>query len=328
MAWLGMDISREPIPGKRGEFVYRINGKRITSARKIARIERLAVPPAWNDVRIAASPAAKLQATGIDAAGRTQAIYHPAYRRRQERAKFERILRFAEKLPRLRRQVERDLRRRTLSREKVVACVIKLMDEQFFRVGNKTYAEQHESYGVTTLRRKHVSVDSSTVRFDFVGKSGKRHRRTVRDPQLARLVKQLRELRGYEIFRFFDDDGMLHDVDSRHVNAYVKEFMGDDFSAKDFRTWGGTLLAVSALLAAEHPEENTAALMRDMVRQVAERLGNTPAVTKASYIHPRVFAIAEDRVTLSKLRETMTRMQPRRYLSVEEQCVLKLLETG
>lgn len=319
-------IKRESL---NGSTVYSKNGTLIRSKREIDRINNLAIPPAWNNVEIAESPRAKVLARGVDEAGRTQAIYHPTFRRKQERDKFERILRFAEDLPKLRKQVDKDLRRRKLSRQKIVACIIKLMDQQFFRVGNTRYAKEHGSYGISTLRRKHVSTTPTTVTFDFVGKSGKRHRRKIRDPQVARIIEQLVEMPGYEIFRFFDQDGIIHNVESRHVNDYVKNIMGDDFSAKDFRTWGGTLLAVSALLSSELSAKETkpemARTMRRVVDEVADRLGNTPAVTKSSYIDPRVFETYNDGVTMPKLKRAMSRMRPRQYLSVEEQCVLKVL---
>lgn len=309
-----------------GEPAYFVGKRRITAKKEIARINALAIPPAWTDVEISPSASAKILARGLDDAGRRQAIYSPAHTRRQEKKKFARILRFAERLPALRRQVDRDLRRRRLSEEKVVACVIRLMDQQFFRVGNARYARKHKHYGLTTLRRKHVTVGSSRVTFDFIGKSGKRQYREVRDPQIARIVADLEQLPGHELFRFLDDDGELHDVDSRRVNAYIKRHMGEEFSAKDFRTWGGTLLATSALLAADQPDStDSAALVRDVIGQVADRLGNTPAVTKASYIDPRVFTALEDGTTIPRLRTAMARMRPRTYLTVEEQCVQKVL---
>lgn len=323
-------MSRLPITRERDgdETVYRNAGRRIRSAREIARIEALAIPPAWTDVEIARSSSAKVLARGFDDAGRLQAIYSPAFRRRQEKKKFARILRFAERLPHLRKQVDHDLRRRRLSEDKVVACIVKLIDQEFFRVGNTEYARKHSHYGATTLRRKHTQVSSGKVTFDFVGKSGKRHVRTIRDPQIVRIIDQLNDMPGHEIFRFFDDDGVIRDVDSKRVNAYVKKHMGKEFSAKDFRTWGGTLLATSALLAAETDHEDAdgdAAVVREVVEQVAERLGNTPAVTRGSYIDPRVFAAFEDGVTIPEVRRTMGRMRPRKYLTVEEQCVLEVL---
>lgn len=321
-----LTITRKP---SESGFHYFHRGRRMSDPAQIERIDKLAIPPAWTDVRISRSASTKVLATGVDAAGRTQTIYHPRFRRQQDQAKFDRILEFAENLPRLRRQVDRDLRRRRLSEDKVVALVIKLMDEQFFRVGNKRYAEQNGSYGITTLRRKHIEVNSASVSFDFIGKSGKRHQKKIRDPRIARLIAQLNELPGYEVFRFFDDEGELHDVQSSHVNAYVKEHMGEDFSAKDFRTWGGTLMTVSLVLAEDPPEDDIPASaqkrMRTVVEQVAEKLGNTPAVTKDSYIDPRVLAAFEDKATIPRLRTSMSRMRPRTHMSVEEQAVLKLL---
>ncbi len=315
-----------------GSFVYRLNGRRITRQREIERIDALAIPPAWTDVEIARSPSAKVLARGVDAAGRTQAIYHPSFRRRRDREKFDRVLRFAERLPRLRARVDRDLRRRTLGRDRVVACVIRLIDQEFFRVGNPEYARRYRSYGVTTLRQKHVRASAAAVTFDFIGKSGKRHLRRVRDPRVARIIARLAEMPGQDIFRFFDEDGIVRNVESRHVNDYVKRHAGEEFTAKDFRTWGGTLLAASALLALDPEELSTpsrsAAAMRRIVREVAERLGNTPAVTKSSYIDPRVFDAAEDRERLERVRSARARMRPRRYFSVEEQSALALLRSS
>ena len=326
-----------------GSAVYRLNGRRIRRAQEIERLNALAVPPAWTDVEIARSPRARLLARGTDAAGRVQAIYHPAFRRKQDRAKFDRVLRFAAALPALRDRIDRDLRRRSLSRERVVACVLKIVDEEYFRIGNPEYARLYRSYGVTTLRRKHVRAGSTSVVFDFVGKSGKRHTRRVADPRIARLITRLAELPGPEIFRYLEDDdgsgtsrspddggqGTVRSVESRHVNAYVKRYAGEEFSVKDFRTWGGTLLAASALVAVD-PEQLTtatsrAAVQRRIVQQVAERLGNTPAVTRGSYIDPRVFAAAEDPAALDRVRRARSRMRPRKYFSVDEQTAVALV---
>lgn len=309
-----------------GEVVYRDGRRRITRRREVERIDALAIPPAWTEVEIARSSSAKVLARGVDAAGRLQSIYSPAYRRQQEKKKYARVLRFAAALPRLRKRVQRDLRRRRLDEDKVVACVVALIDREFFRVGNTEYAREHGHYGITTLRRRHLEVSGAEMTFDYIGKSGKRNVKTVRDPRLARVISQLDEMPGYEIFRFFDEDGIIHGVDSHRVNAYVKRHMGEEFSAKDFRTWGGTLLATSALLAVEADDDiEDATIVREVVEQVAARLGNTPAVTKDSYIDPRVFQAFEDGMTIPAIRRTMSRMRPRTYLSVEEQCVLKVL---
>ncbi|QUY61252.1 DNA topoisomerase IB [Gulosibacter molinativorax] len=302
--------------------MYVRDGRIITNEREIERIQSLAIPPAWTDVEIARSPRAKVLARGRDAAGRTQRLYRPGFRRQQELAKFERIVRFGQGLPRLRQQVERDLRRRTFSRDKTVACVVRLIDQEFFRVGNLEYAKKHESYGVTTLRRRHVRVTATSVTMEFVGKSGKFHRYVVRDRRLARLIGELRDMPGYEVFRFLDEDGSLRTVRSRDVNEYVKAALGEEFSAKDFRTWGGSVLALTQFLAID-PSEDRAKAVRKAVVAVAERLGNTPAVTQSSYIDPRVIEAFEDG-TVDSLRRGMSRMKPRPYLSREEQCLLRL----
>ncbi|WP_298038013.1 DNA topoisomerase IB [uncultured Microbacterium sp.] len=306
-----------------GSPVYWDGRRKITRAREIARLNALAIPPAWTDVEIARTSRSAVLARGVDAAGRTQAIYSPAHWRKQEKAKYARVLRFAQRLPRLRKQVDHDLRRRRLGEDRVIACIVALIDQEFFRVGGAEYARKHRHYGVTTLRRKHTRIAAGTVTFDFIGKNGRRHIKSVRDPRIVRVVEQLQEMPGYELFRFFDDDGNLHDIDSRRVNAYVKRHMGEEFSAKDFRTWGGTLLTASAMLAAESGDDQTN--LRDIVTGVAERLGNTPAVTQESYIDPRVLAAFEDSSTIARLRHAMSRMTPKAYLSVEEQCVLRLL---
>jgi len=241
------------------------------------------------------------------------------------------MLGFAKALPRLRRQIDHDLNRRRLSKSKVLACVLKLIDKQFFRVGNEQYAREHGSYGITTLRSKHADITTTTVTFDFMGKSGKHHVKIIKDRQLAHIIKQLDEMPGYEIFRYLDSEGALHDIHSSDVNAYIKQYMGDDYTAKDFRTWGGTLLATSAILEAELEVSSSATAkkraMSAVVRSVAKRLGNTPAVARASYIDPRVFAAFEDERSLQKVKKAMQHMRPKRYMSVEEQCVLKVLST-
>ncbi|MGO1537836.1 MAG: DNA topoisomerase IB [Leucobacter sp.] len=314
-----------------GEFVFRLDGKKIRRKAELARLNSMAIPPAWNDVRVATSPRAKIMARGIDAAGREQTIYGHAYRRKMERKKFRRMVRFANALPRLRARVDRDLRRRKLTEDLVVACIIRLMDQQFFRVGNREYARRHASYGLTTLRTEHISLDEHSVVFDFTGKSGKRHRKRVRDPQIVRILKQLFELPEPELFRFLDDEKQDHPVGSSHVNAYVQRHMGKEFSAKDFRTWGGTVLAVAALLTLR-PEElgspaRVAATRARVLREVAEQLGNTPAVTKSAYIDPRILQIFDDPEAVDRLRKLQSRTRERRYLSVEERCTLAILGT-
>lgn len=312
-------------------FVYYKKGQKITNTDELARIKALGIPPAWCDVTIASSASAKVQAKGTDTAGRTQILYHPTFRIKQDKIKFERILDFAEALPKLRKQITKDLQRKKLSEPKVVACIVKLIDEHFFRVGNDKYAKENQSYGITTLRSKHADITKTTVTFDFIGKSGKQHIKKVSDPQIARIIGQLDDMPGYELFRYIDDEGTLHDIHSNNVNAYIKKYAGNEFTAKDFRTWGGTLLAVSALLVddidiSSSTKTHSKKIMSSVVKQVAKRLGNTPAIAKSSYIDPRVFTAFEDGVTLPKIKRTMANMKPKKYLTIEEQCVLKVLK--
>jgi len=314
--------------GKSYRYFYK--DERITDESEIERINKLVIPPAWQKVEIAKAKSAKIQAKGYDAAGRLQSIYHPSFRLKQDKLKFDRILRFAEHLPALRRQVDKDLKRRRLGKQKVLACIVKLIDEAYFRVGSDRYAKEHQTYGVTTLRSKHAKVTSTQVTFDFVGKSGKEHIKTIDDPTIARIIKQLDELPGYEIFRYQDNDGNMHDLHASDVNEYIKTYMGEEFTAKDFRTWGGTLLATSSVIkeVLDHDASETARkkAVNGIVKQVAKRLGNTPAIARGSYIDPRVLAAYEDNPTLAEMRKAITIMKPKKYLSVDEQCVLKLLQ--
>lgn len=313
------------------KYAYYDGDRKITDEPEIKRINKLAIPPAWRDVQIARSKSAKIQAKGYDGAGRLQSIYHPTFRLRQEKLKFDRILRFAERLPKLRRQLNKDLARRRLNKQKVLACIVKLIDEAYFRVGNEQYAKEHGHYGITTLRSRHASITTTTVTFEFVGKSGKEHVKIIKDPQVARIIKQLDELPGHEIFRYQDSDGSVRDLHAADVNAYIKEHMGEEFTAKDFRTWGGTLLATSAIIKDQLESDASKAARKkavsDIVKSVAKKLGNTPAIAKASYIDPRVIVAYEDEVQLPKLRAAMKSMRPKKYMSIDEQCVLRLLKT-
>lgn len=312
----------------RGERAYWKRGRRIRDPRLIARIDALAVPPAWTDVEIAASPRAKVQARGVDAAGRTQTIYHPAFRRRREREKFERMERFAARIPVLRARVDRDLRRRALGRERVVAGVVRMIDLGLIRVGNAEYTRRNGSYGATTLLKRHVSVTGTTVVLDFVGKSGERQHRCIRDARLARLVGRLMTLPGEQLFQCADGDG-VQAVGSQHVNAYLQRHAGAEFSAKDFRTWGATRIAAEALMGVPATELRDpaarAAALRRIVRDVSGELGNTPAVTRASYIDPRVLRAVEDPELLDRVRGRYARRRDRRFFSRAEQVALELV---
>ena len=220
----------------------------MKDAATVERIRKLAIPPAWTDVWICPRANGHLQATGRDARGRKQYRYHADWREVRDETKFGRMIAFGEALPKIRERIDRDLSQRGLGREKVLATVVKLLETTLIRVGNEEYAKQNNSFGLTTLRDRHVDVDGSTLRFEFRGKSGKEHSVEVHDRRLARIVKQCRDLPGQKLFQYLDDDGERQSVSSEDVNAYLRETTGEDFSAKDFRTWGGTVLALSALL--------------------------------------------------------------------------------
>lgn len=309
-------------------FSYYHDGEQITDKEQLAYFKSLGIPPAWQDVKIAKGRRARVQATGIDKAGRLQYIYHPAFRARQEKEKFERTLRFARALPQMRATIMRDLRGYNLDKRKVLAAIVRLMDEAYFRVGNEVYARQNQSYGLTTLRSKHTTVRGDTIIFNFTGKSGKQHSKKVHDAKLARIVRQLDELPGYEIFKYFDDEGNLQDIDSSDVNTYIKETMGEEFSAKDFRTWGGTLLASAELANLERAKsiKERQKAVTACVRKVASRLGNTPAIARSSYIDPRVIKAYIESDDLSEMRRTVKEIDEKNSLSTDERCVLRLLE--
>jgi len=276
--------------GQLGFKYIGLNGKVVRNAAELKRIRALAVPPAWTDVWICADPRGHLQATGRDARRRKQYRYHPEWRTCRDENKYDRLQAFAASLPTIRRRTAADLARPRLPREKVLATVVQLLEKSLIRVGNDEYAKANRSFGLTTLRNKHVDVKGSTLKFEFRGKSGVLHSVDVNDRRLARIVKQCRDLPGQELFQYVDEDGRHQDVTSQDVNAYLKELTGQDFTAKDFRTWSGTVLAAAALR--ELDEAGSAAQAKKNVLQaieaVAGMLGNTRAVCRKSYIHPAI----------------------------------------
>ena len=273
-------------------FFYRYPGsdETVREERVLARIENLKVPPAWEDARIARSPSAKVQAIGYDSAGRLQYLYHPKYRERKEQEKFERILRFSEALPRMRHTTSAHLRRKELDREKVLATMTRLMNAAYFRVGDERYARKNRTYGIATLRRKHLRVEGDTMVFEYTGKWGQVQRKVVTDARLRRIVEECAALPGYEIFKYLDESGEVRGAKARDLNAYVKEVMGEEFTPKDFRTWAGTLFAAVKLaeLGATEDLEQAEKNLLEAVDDVAQRLGNTRDIARASYVSPRV----------------------------------------
>jgi DNA topoisomerase I len=277
---------------KESGFFYRYpdTGASVREERVLKRIENLKIPPAYEDVRIARGPSAKVQAVGYDTSGRLQYVYSPRYRERKEREKFEKILRFSDALPRMRSVTSNHLRRKHLDREKVLAAMTRLMNAAYFRVGEERYARKNKTYGIATLRRKHLKIEGDTMIFEYTGKWGKAQRQAVTDRKLREIVEECVGLPGYEIFKYVDGAGEVRDVKARDLNGYIKEVMGEEFTAKDFRTWAGTLIAAMTLAhlgpatEAKAAEKNVLAA----VDAVAGRLGNTRDIARASYISPRV----------------------------------------
>jgi len=309
-------------------FRYTLQGKSVDKA-TLSRVASLAVPPAWTDVQISLSDKSKVQATGFDANGRKQYIYSAAHTAKQEAAKFDRITSFADELPKLRKQVKKDLKRWRFDKRKVTAAAVSLMDQEYFRVGNNSYARSNKTYGLTTLRSKHLTVKGDKAIFDFVGKSGQEHHKVVSDEQIASIVKKLDDMPGYELFRYYDKKGKLHNLTSADVNEYIKSIMGEDYSAKDFRTWGGTLLAAVELAKEARPDTKAARkkAMTECVKRVAKKLGNTPAIAKSSYIDPRIFKAYESTDAISEVYDTVKAMRPKRYISNDERLVTELIRS-
>ena len=285
-------------------FTYRDpDGQRVRDEATLARITALAIPPAWTDVWICASSRGHMQATGRDAKGRKQYRYHPRWRTVRDASKYGRMIAFGEALPLIHKRSAEHLRLDGLPREKVLAAVVQLLEATLIRVGNDEYARNNHSFGLTTLRDRHVDIEHGQLRFEFRGKSGKRHIVDLRDRRLARVVKQCRDIPGQELFQYVDDDGQRHAIESAHVNEYLREISGQDFTAKDFRTWAGTVLAARAL-AELGAAENDAVAKHNVVtavEAVSKRLGNTAAICRKCYIHPVVLDAYLSGVTIDVL---------------------------
>jgi DNA topoisomerase I len=283
------------------------------------------IPPAWTAVWICPDPRGHIQATGRDARGRKQYCYHVKWREVRDAAKYERLAAFGEALPRVRERVEHDLRQHGMPRTKVLATVVKLLEETSIRIGNDEYRRENRSFGLTTLRNRHVSVNGQMVNFEFKGKSGRLHTIKLADARLARLVKRCQEIPGQELFQYLDDDGQRHSIESSDVNAYLRDISGSDFTAKDFRTWNGTVLALRYLNVCEPPSSATAGkrFISNAIKSVARALGNTPAVCRKAYVHPVVLnAYLTGLLTPDA---GMVEVKPTSGLTEEENCVLDLL---
>ncbi len=273
--------------GKPGRFRYRGPGGRAVREREtLARIKSLVIPPAWTDVWIALRPHDHLQATGRDARGRKQYRYHPDFAGMRDAVKYAHLVEFADALPALRRRLKRDLKAPGQSREKILAAIVTLLEQTLIRVGNEDYARTNNSFGLTTLRNRHVTVKGTELRFLFKGKSGKQWSLSLKDPRVAKVVRSCQELPGQHLFEYRAEDGTVHAVSSSDVNAYLREISGRDITAKDFRTWAGTVKAAMGFSALEGPHTKKA--VRQVIADVAEELGNTIAVCRKCYIHPAV----------------------------------------
>jgi len=274
----------------KGFYYVDAEGKRVRDTETLARIKSLVIPPAWTGVWICPNPKGHLQVTGRDARGRKQSRYHPRWREVRDETKYERMIVFGAALPMIRERVEQDLALPGLPRAKVLATIVRLMETTLIRIGNQEYARQNGSYGLTTLRNKHVDVDGYTVTFHFQGKSRVQHTVDITDRRLARIVQRCHDIPGYELFQYVDKDGTPHSVDSADVNEYLREISGQEFTAKDFRTWAGSVLACESLWDLEKFESETEAKKNvvKVIKQVAARLGNTPSVCRKCYVHPVV----------------------------------------
>jgi DNA topoisomerase-1 len=311
-------------------FEYRdAEGHTIRDPKMRARIHSLAIPPAWTDVWICPNPGGHIQATGRDARGRKQYRYHPRWREVRDASKYERTVAFGLALPLIRERTDADLASSGLPREKVLAAVVRLLEATLIRVGNDEYARDNDSYGLTTMRNRHVDVDGSRIEFRFRGKAGKTHRVGLNDRRLARVVQRCQDLPGYELFGYVDDDGEARDIGSSDINEYLQEISGQDFTAKDFRTWAGTVAAAWALEEFEAFDSEVQAKQNILraIEKVAATLGNTPAVCRKRYVHPAVLEAYMDGSMLQALRERAQKMaRSLKGLKPEEAAVLALLQ--
>ena len=301
------------------------NQKKIRDKEVLERIHLLVIPPAWENVWISPYDNGHLQVTGIDIKGRKQYRYHANWNKIRNQSKFYRIRRFAKVLPLIRRQVETDLRRKGMPYEKVVALVVKLIEMTNIRIGNEAYKKLYGSFGLTTLRDKHVKFGSGTVDFTFVGKKGVKHAISLKSPKMMQLVKRCKEIPGQELFQYYDDDGKHHSIGSADVNSYLKQITGDDFTAKDFRIWAGTVNAMCSFLEMQAPENPTESKRKivEVLDSVAQKLGNTRTVCKKYYVHPTVIASYE-KGSIWKYKPR--RSVPGKTLNAEEKALVKLLE--
>ena len=306
-------------------------GKQIRDEQRLVRLKRLAIPPAWTDVWICPAPNGHIQATGRDARRRKQYLYHERWREVRDENKYDRILDFAKALPKIRRRVAKDLKLPGLPREKVLATVVQLLERTFIRIGNDEYARENKSFGLTTMKDRHVEVKGSKLRFRFRGKSGREHEVDVTDRHIAKIISKLQDLPGQDLFQYVDDDGKVGNISSTDVNEYLREISGEDFSAKDFRTWAGTVLTAIALKAQEKFETKKQAKsnITTAIKTVAAILGNTPAICRKCYVHPEIFENYLDQKSIDGLKQMTEEALEKDDVDLRssEKAVLKFLES-
>lgn len=302
-------------------------GAKVNDEHTIKRIKSLAIPPAWNDVWIATAANAHLQATGRDAKGRKQYRYHPRWAEVRDKAKFEHVVEFGNALPAIRERVDADLRKHGLPREKLLAALVKLLETTLIRVGNDQYAKSNKSFGLTTMRDRHADINGSTISFSFVGKGGVDHEIDLNDRRLANIVRRSQDLPGQQLFQYLDDEGKRQAVNSEDVNEYLKEISGQEFTAKDFRTWAGTMLAAEALAGFDiDPDETTAkSNIVSAIESVAKQLGNTPAICRKCYVHPAVLDAYMNGDTVSTIQQRADERKQKSDLPPIEHAVMELL---
>lgn len=305
------------------------DGKPVKEPETLRRIAALVIPPAWTDVWICPLPLGHIQATGRDAKGRKVYRYHDRWREVRDATKFHRMVAFGETLPLIRERIAQDLGRHGLPREKVLATVVRLLETTHIRIGNEEYVRENGSFGLTTLRDQHIDISGSTLWFHFLGKSGKHHEVDLHDPRLARIIRRCQEIPGHELFQYLDHEGHHHTIESTDVNDYLRAISGHEFTAKDFRTWAGTVLAARALVEQEAPESETRGKknVTQAVKSVASQLGNTPAVCRKSYIHPAIIDAYLDDSLLRNWDALQDATVAKRFpgLNREEAVVLSLL---
>jgi DNA topoisomerase-1 len=307
------------------------DGKLICDEQRLLRLKRLAIPPAWTEVWVSPLANGHIQATGRDARGRKQYVYHDRWREVRDENKYDRIISFGKTLPKIRRRIARDLKLPRLPRNKVLATVVQLLERTFIRIGNEEYARENKSFGLTTMKDRHVRVKGAKLRFRFRGKSGREHEVDVTDGRIANIISKLQDLPGQDLFQYVDHDGKVRDITSQDVNEYLREITGEDFSAKDFRTWAGTVLTAIALNAQEKFETQKQAKsnINTAIKAVAKILGNTPAICRKCYVHPAVLENYLDQKSIDGLKQTTEDALEKEDVDLRssETAVLKFLES-